>query len=488
MALGVMKRTACYFFLRMSSFGFVLFAGCLPFHGLSARIDSALQPLYASSSFSQKNKPESHLLLLALDGVPYELVQQLKEDAYFSSFQAPSEVISTFPSSTLVGFTGLFQAIDCEIPEGYESKFFSIEENRFRGDTPKDYRSIAIPYKSYFHFYRTSLMSKAMMYAFPGFTVMRDMARIRHQMLDGRGKHVTMGYIGGTDGAGHVLGRRRAVNMLKEISLKIDRLRRDYMRVYGTPLEVTLYSDHGFHYEKPKPITRVHLARVLKERGLFLDDRLGKTGAVVPVLFGDLSSAVFYTALSDTERAAHTLLQVEGMDLVFYRVTASRYAVLSHTGDSAYIDVFNEGARFRYVPLKGDPFRYLTGDSKRLLPQSRETWWQWTSDAYYPDALFRVYEAFDRLAKNHPQIIVSTLPQYELGSTAARVGSELHGGLEGTHGGLFRSVSSSFVMTTSTRYAFPSRLSYRDVFEVMKKPYGIQMRDEAERLEINKGE
>ena len=50
-------------------------------------------------------KPESLLLVLALDGVPYRVMRELWEEGSFMPFLSPGRMVSTFPSHTRPSFS-----------------------------------------------------------------------------------------------------------------------------------------------------------------------------------------------------------------------------------------------------------------------------------------------------------------------------------------------------------------------------------------------
>src|SRR5712692_8357047 len=69
-------------------------------------------------------------LTLCLDGVSWDLVQELKQKGHFKIFQDPSRVIVPFPSMTNVCLTAVWH----KPPQpGYESLYFDRANNRMGG-------------------------------------------------------------------------------------------------------------------------------------------------------------------------------------------------------------------------------------------------------------------------------------------------------------------------------------------------------------------
>lgn len=429
-------------------------SACVSFRPFSARIAGEVQSLYRAA---WRFDPDADYLFIALDGVPYTLATELQEQGYFPSFHPASELITTFPSSTMTGFTGLFRPLGCEIPQGYENKFFSLSENRYRGHTWRDYRNILVPFHLFFNYYRHSIFNKASMYAAPARTVRHDLAKIKRRLLQAKGPHMDMVYIGGTDGAAHVLGRYRTALLLKTVSRRLEKLRAAYLKHHGKVLHLVLFSDHGFHFTKLRSIVTPEIKAALKKYHYRLKKSIRTERDVVPVFFGNLSSGIFYTRETQAQGVARALADLNGIDLVFYKHGPHSIGVYSRNIEHALITVAQDGRELCYLATRGNPLNY---------PEAclgREEWWRLSRDHPYPNAINRLYDAFYVLVHNKAQVMVSTLPDFEIGSSAARIGGHIHGGLEGTHGGLFRSASAAFVMTTLP-ITLPKILSYDELF------------------------
>src|SRR3990167_4120867 len=55
----------------------------------------------------EAQKERIRTLFIALDGIDYDLMKELKNTGYFTDFLPPVPLISTFPSATTIGFTGI---------------------------------------------------------------------------------------------------------------------------------------------------------------------------------------------------------------------------------------------------------------------------------------------------------------------------------------------------------------------------------------------
>ncbi|MBI4411718.1 MAG: hypothetical protein HY541_04470 [Deltaproteobacteria bacterium] len=424
------------------------------------------------SGFTDANrkteKREDQTLYLALDAVPYSLVKELYDKGYMAGYSEPSLVISTFPSTTTSGLTGLLQPIGVKRALGYDAIFYDYGDDRVKGSLLTALKEKYNDYERIFDFYRHSFGQKFLIYAAPGVAVQRDMGHLQTVLRKNPRKKNIFYYIGGTDGTAHVLGRKRHAHILRHILNRLDVIRTRYKKRFGRELNVVLFSDHGFHYRHLKGMRTSLLEKMLKEKGYHLSKNLNGNGTVVVTEWGNISGASFYTHPRDTEEVAHLLNKIPGNDLTFFRSGRS-IRVLSPDKGDARIDFDARGKQFRYVPLTGDPLLYREVAEKLGLAADGD-WFLATSRHYYPDALHRIYDAFFTLVENPATILCSTRDDYEFGDPVTRFSSKLHGGLKGTHGGIFFTSSEAFVATTIPGVKLPPVLRYSEVFKFFVAP------------------
>src|SRR5262249_36704131 len=127
-------------------------------------------------------------------------------------------------------------------------------------------------------------------------------------------------YIGGTDGAGHVLGRKRLKHWLVFMDGELERMRRDYRRDFGGNLNYVLFSDHGFRYfRKPNAVPKGHIDREFSKEGLRFAKNLKKPDSVVAIQWGNISGASFYARPENVSAIANILARTRGIDVVAYK-------------------------------------------------------------------------------------------------------------------------------------------------------------------------
>lgn len=413
------------------------------------------------------DKVSKRTLFIAFDGISYDLMESLVKRGHFSSFKNKAPLVVTFPSATTVGFTGIFKPLNVGAVQGYETRFYSFDEGRIIGGTPKDIYKIHINYKTYFDSFRHTMIDKSVMYTFPGMAGRQDLERTS-ELLHKNKKNVLISYLGGTDGAQHLLGRRRTESFMKYADRTIEKIKKDYKKSTGQSLRVVLFSDHGFHFDRMKMIWGHDLERELEKGGYKSAKSLKSERDIVEVKYGLLSAGVLMTHPGHKETVARLIHNVTGIDLVFWPV-ANKIYILSHNGEEAYFEYLSNDT-FRYVMTHGDPLKYkgIIPDGKYL---NKKAWLEKTWNAYYPDAGYRLHDAFHGLVKNKASVLFSLNEQYQFGSLAAYAGTKFKlGGHKGTHGGLFRETSWGIVMTDDADISLPKAIRYDEMFPLFLKP------------------
>lgn len=414
-------------------------------------------------------KVEPRTLFIALDGIDYELVKELRDEGHFKNFLPPIPFNSTFPSDTTVGFTGILKPLRGGKVPGYEVRFYSYKDNKVIGGTPFDIYKIPIRYKYYFDSFRHQIHQKALMYMFPGLAGKEDLIHTENVLMNS-GKRVLMTYLGGTDGSQHLLGRERTKRFLKYADWYLERLQKRYRKAKNEPLRIVLFSDHGFYHGRLKTITESSLEAKLKPKGFNLTDKIRTERDIVDVTFGLLSAGVLFTPLKHRDEIAETVAGVPGIDLVFWHRNDDKKIFIRNGSGAEAVFEFRGTASYRYVPVTGDPLGYdalLTRLGRKpgeWIPD--KDWKTLTAEAEYPDAGYRLYESFFRLVENPANVMFSTRKDHQFGSMLARMGTWLKFGHKGTHGGLFRESSLGIAMTNvAPRGAkLPEYLRYDELF------------------------
>lgn len=410
-------------------------------------------------------------LFVLVDGISYRTMQELKREGKIFGFDKIAKVVSTYPSTTVSGITGILNPVGARPSEGYDHIFFSYARNRVQGTLLSALKENTDDYIQFFDYYRKTFWSNFMIYVFPGWSTKNDLVRIKNFVLKHPEREVFLFYIGGPDGSGHVLGEKRQKRLAAFILEWLWEIQLRYYDRFEIPLDVVVFSDHGFKFHPLKVITYSRLKRDLKSQGYELGDNLERPENVVVVEWGNISGAAFYTHPEATEAVAGVLSRVEGNDLTFYKEDDEIF-VLSATGGKARIDVSRSGTCFRYVPMTGDPLGYQEVVD-RLRSQGcldgtgfahKDAWFEATAWHTYPDVPYRVHAAFNSLVNNPATILISTGFCHEYGGGLTRFLSKLRGGLKGTHGGIFDAASDAFLAVSGQDVRLPAAMRYDEIW------------------------
>jgi len=439
-------------------------------------------------TLAEVQKVPVRTLFIGLDGVDYDLMKELKDEGHFKDFLEPVPLVSTFPSATTIGFTGIFRPLGVGKVLGYETRFYSYKQNKIVGGTASDVYKYPVEYKRYFDSLRHTAQSKAIMYVFPGMASKQDLLRA-DKLTRSSPKRVIMSYMGGTDGSAHILGRNRTKRTLIYMDSILKRIQKKHLQDKGKPIRIVLFSDHGFQYAKVKSVSNRDLKKRFKEHGFRLAERIESDQDVVIVKFGLLSSGVVFTNKKHREEMANIISTLKGVDLVFWQMDKqNKIYIKNNQGELAYFE-YRGKKSYRYVTVTGDPLRYtlLLGIHGYRPGQwlQDKVWKNISYNDYYPDAGYRLYDSFFDLVVNKASIMFSLLPQYQFGSFAAKVGTWTRINQLGTHGGLFRQTTLGFSQSNMDDNPHPPKFfRYDDFFRYylpnISRAYRKKLRKQAE--------
>jgi hypothetical protein len=234
-------------------------------------------------------------------------------------------------------------------------------------------------------------------------------------------------------------------------------------------IEVTMLADHGNNFAGCR---FVPVRETLAAAGLNLADRLGKSGDVVAPKFGLINFASLF-CYSDVERqrAVAALLPLEGIDAIAWR-DGEGVRVANQHGSARISRKGGEGeSLFRYQPIEGDPLGVLPAMAS-LREQGRldvdgyareNAWFAATCDLPMPAPVQRVYRSLHSEVINAADVVISMADGYYYGDRKW----EAFVKLRGTHGGLSRESTDSFLMSSAFEAPAYSRL--QDVLPVINR-------------------
>lgn len=218
--------------------------------------------------------------------------------------------------------------------------------------------------------------------------------------------------------------------------------------------EVTIsaLADHGHLLRGGE---RIDVPRMLKDAGFRPTNRLRGDDDVVVDQDGLVNFAGVHT--SRAKDVAETLASHPEIELVIW-LDGDRVMVRGARGSAA---VEHRDGRYRYTVIDHDVLT-LGPVSDRLAAEGKadsdgfiasRDWFDATIDHEWPDAPFRLWEAFHGLVIHTPDVMLTTAPGYYVGAPVF----DRFIDMASTHGGLNQQDSATFVMTMTGRALRPMR-------------------------------
>jgi len=376
--------------------------------------------------------------IIALDGVPYELVEELYRAGGFRLFHRPSRLISCFPSMTDLAFNRLFGGRQ---PLAFEAEYFDREKNRIVPGNDVYLSGANADWANKLD-YRCPFMLDAMAYLLPDKvfeTELRELMEVLRKSQSG----TKIVYSVGAAGLGTKGGRKAILKYL----MQVDRLCEQIVYERQGRVKITLLADHGHNMVGRG---QVKFDQRLKEGGYLVRDRLEGPRDVVVVKYGLVTYTALYTE-RPWEMAGVLLADSAVEELVCYRW---HDAVVIQTSEGK-AQIRHQHGRYNYQMDYGDPLG-LAKVMKQLRQQGQvdqqgyvddRAFFAATVEHEYPDALRRLWLAFDGLVEQPADLIVCLKDGWYHGSDFFSDLSELAGGVKSTHGSLNRVNSTTFVLT-----------------------------------------
>ena len=406
----------------------------------------------------------SRVLLIAIDAVPYGLVERLTDpelgdNAIFQGFAGPVPMISTFPSTTSLAFGGMLESIGLERSPGYECRFFDWQQNCKRGGGPISYNKLRFPWRKFFD-WQSEGVTKKVVQALHLRTAARLAVKDSLAAFAGSDKDLYYIYYDLTDLIAHLKGPEGLEPFLRYLDQALKELRSEGGR---HPYSVVLYSDHGIAGGNPLRNVRKDVKRTLCQAGFSIARRIRGPHDVVFVPFGLVSSFVAFTHRGREVDVATALAAAKGVDFSVANDKAGLRIVNAQGSARVLHRPRNSGEDFyAYEPLSGDPLGYAELSDAAGSWQPDSYWFEATRSKDYPDALYRIVRSFN-LVKNPASVICSTESGYMFGAIRTSILSRISAGrLRWTHGAMLKGDSLGFVMSDTPGWRAPKALRFSE--------------------------
>lgn len=373
-------------------------------------------------------------LVLALDGIPYDVFVGMQRQGWFADFRPAARMVSTFPSLSDVAFA----AIDgSEPPDGYQTTHFDPARNKLVGNTisslsERSHPKIAADSRQH------TTVHRVLGYVSSNRVALSELRQIGKDLLHSR-KETFVAYVGTSDAVLHLEGRAGAERFLRELDAVLRDLQANVTARTGRRLLVDIVSDHGSTLVANQ---LVPVDRELERCGFRRRSRITQPFDAAYSLPGIVGSVAITVSPEHAEEAARCLAPIPGVDLVAIDRGGS-VGILTADGE-AEVRLSDAAAEtYSYRALRGDPLGLLPDTSTPGGEHSFEqaALFLQTLDAPRPDPLRRIWRAFHGEVKKPSTILLSLADGYEVGNPALRFMTRLRGGHLGTHGSMTRMAS-----------------------------------------------
>ena len=421
---------------------------------LSAFINSHAQTPASPDS------PATRYLVIVVDGVGFDIVDEMYRDGELQNFLPPVPIINAFPSTTNPGLVEILAPMGAPASRGYEDVYYDPFSNKMRGsllDRFSRKRFIETTFRGVFD-YHPHQFRMTIEYAIPvlgpWINARVTMRRLKTKFQESD-QPVFFAYVASSDLAIHLNGKW----LLKNLMRRLDKMAGE-LRSEGQPVEVIIFSDHGNQVRKWK---KAKLQKALRRAGFKISRKLQDERSVVLPQYGLVAAAILHTQPGKEADVAEALRHAEGVDLSVFR--RGRRVIVVGRGGKATITqrATPTGVRYRYQAGEGDPLQLkdiLNGLRRRGAVDaegfaSEEDWLRATAGHVYPDPLRRLWQSFGWV-EQPASILVSLDDGYYTGSWAF----DLFAILRATHGNLRRAQSRGVVLSTDPSLFLPDRCPF----------------------------
>lgn len=401
-----------------------------------------LSVLSPAATSAEKWSGPPRRLILALDGVPYQMMRDLQSHGYFSGFHPTSRMVSSFPSMTDVAFSEMFAMAP---PLGYQRIHFSRERGKVVGGLGDELLKPAT-FEYGFHAAHTSKIHGALLYVSSSLIARHEIGSFRREFQKSDSTADFFAYMHATDAIAHRHGPKALRKLLVKIDRELNRMRKKCREKTGRDLEIVLVSDHGNTLRKGRLFP---LKKELLNRGYRPSRKLQTTADAVAVANGIVSYVPLATMPEAAADMARDLAQIEGVNAALFHVPAhesagpnDRVRVVNLSGEARLIFDADTNSG-RYEAISGAPLNYLPvmeqaqtaglADAVGNVPQG--SLFKLTLDHAFPDAIRRGHQCFHGGVQRPASVVISLQPGHEFANSLVKFLGTLNSRY-GTHGGL----------------------------------------------------
>jgi hypothetical protein len=387
---------------------------------------------------------ECRHVILALDGVPFRLVEEYQQSGGFRLFHKPQRMVAPFPSMTDLSFADIFSGPK---PLGFETAFYDRRAGKLSDGSALYLDGSNEKWVGHIQ-YRQPVYMDAVMYVYRRWAFRKEL-RDMQQALESTNANPFIAYFASSSGLGTAEGLD---GFQYELEL-VDRFSHELFAQCRGKVHLTLLADHGHTLRLGR---EAGVAGTLKRTGYRVADRLKDPKDVVMGRLGLVTYSAMWTNAPPAE-VADALLTNPGVEQAFY-LNGDAVEVKDRRGVAR---IHGKAGKYRYEIVTGDPLVLKpimdglasAGElDEQGFVDSRVSF-NATVMHLYPDALARVWRAFHGMVDYTPDLVVTLRDdRWE--------GAQGFGGwvrVQSTHGSLNTHNSTTFVMSTAGEVPRPIR-------------------------------
>ncbi len=402
-------------------------------------------------------------IVIALDGVPFQVVEAMWREGHFRLFPAPTRTVGTYPSMTDLCYNELLHTSPSP---GLQAKYYDCKKNDIVGGTGNYLSGENSPWEARLDYrFRISAWRNAYAYTYPWKLFNEELAGMKRVFDEASGPVTKIGYSFVTAGIGTRFGEKGMHDYLEVIERFAQQI--TYQR--RGKVSITLTADHGHNMQAGKWVS---FKKYLEGRGWRIRDSISNDNDVATVEFGLVTYAAFNTC--KPEKLAVDLMGHETVDLVTYSegdvVMVIRGTEKARITAGPQKDANGRPTACRYEPLRGDPLHYgpvieklkVAGKVSADGFVNHDACFLETLDHEYPDAPWRIWTGFHYLVSNPANVIASLKDPWFNGSAFFNfMVTDLS-----SHGSLNRLNSETFVL--SNRKELPAAIQQTEILGALE--------------------
>lgn len=426
--------------------------------------------LPAFASLSRVEGDTSGHLVIGLDGIGFQTFQKMHRGGYFREFVTLAPLVATFPTISGPNWNRLLRI---PVTKDFTSdKYFDLDDvhhqgkGRMKGHLLKALQ--AFSWYEFFDFVPKTVLERLFLVGWSFTASQHFMDLFQRDFLKTDKKFYAV-YFSVSDYLAHLKGETFILEFLKHLDQTLVQIQKQMMKKHQKPLKITLVSDHGNAYVKPKFINYQKLAK----KGWNLSGYLKGPNDIVLVVPEVLSFAAVYCQDSQRETLAKDLTQLEGVHLSAFSPNRSEVEVFSSVPSThkapghIRIRINEQSKTLQYSLISGhDPLGHL----KYFQKTESLTWKEYfylTLNDRYPYAAVSLWEGFYKNSQQSPSLLVSTYKDYAFANPLLRFVSKLKGRIKSLHGSLDRDQSLAFFASTHIRV---EALTPSDFYQLISPP------------------